>query len=516
MTLKVDNPNNYRVALYIRLSKEDDKDSESQSITNQRSLLQRFADEQKLEIYGEYIDDGFSGTDFNRPGFLRMIKDIEAKKVNMVITKDMSRLGRDYILTGYYQEKYFPENHVRYISLLDHLDTGVDNGNGDLTPFKAIINDLYAKDISKKIKSVKQYKQQHGLFIGGKASYGYKISEKNKLAIDEVVSDNVRRMFQLALEGKSSREIAKIFNLEEIPTPSAYANLRLSKKGIYNGLWSSESITYILKNRLYLGHMVQGRSKKVSYKSRKSIKVPKEDWIVVENTHPPIVDQVTFDKVQMLLSARTKTRSRTYDYLLKGLVYCHECGYKLAVINRKLAHDETLYFLCRTYQRFTNYEKCFSHNIRVDLVTEAVVEQIKMLCQPHINIQSLEKIALSQINKLTMQDTTLQNITKLQWDIKELGKNLDEVYSDKLKGHLEEVDFKRIYDKMKSDRLNLQAKMELLLNQKKKANCPSNPSKEVVKRFMDTMETNKELLFSLIERIEITKEKEILIYLKNN
>lgn len=188
MFLEISNPMDYHVALYIRLSKEDESEGPSQSVTNQQSLLNEFARQHRLSVFDTYIDDGFSGTSFDRPAFRRMIEDIEAKKVNMVVTKDLSRLGRDYIMTGHYMERYFPEKRVRYISLLDGIDTGVESTANDITPFRAIMNDMYAKDISKKIKSVKRDKQRKGQFIGSKPMYGYKMhpTEKNKIVIAEI------------------------------------------------------------------------------------------------------------------------------------------------------------------------------------------------------------------------------------------------------------------------------------------------------------------------------------------
>ena len=261
-------PMDYKAALYIRLSKEDDHDNESESVTNQRSILREYTHKKKLDVYDEYVDDGFSGGNYNRPAFKRLISDIEAKKVNMVLTKDMSRLGRDYIETGYYMEKYFPEKRVRYISLLDGIDTGIDSTLNDITPFKAVMNDLYAKDISKKIKSVKHDKQRKGLFIGGKAPYGYMLSpqKKNTLMIDEDAARNVKMIFALALSGMSCREIAVKLNDDHVPPPAVYANLSTSIKGPFSGLWSAERVTYTLKNRMYIGDMVQGTTKKVSYK----------------------------------------------------------------------------------------------------------------------------------------------------------------------------------------------------------------------------------------------------------
>ena len=360
MYLEISNPMDYRVALYIRLSKEDESEEPSQSVQNQESLLREFVQQHRLSVYDTYIDDGWSGTSFDRPAFQRMIADIEAKKVNMVITKDLSRLGRDYILTGHYMERYFPEHRVRYISLLDGIDTGVDSTANDITPFRAIMNDMYAKDISKKIKSVKRDKQRKGQFIGGKPVYGYKMhpTEKNKIVIDEEVAPIVRWIFSLALSGMSCRNIAALLNQERVPTPATYAGLPVAKPGPYTGLWSSERVSQMLQNETYIGNMVQGHSVKISYKSKKCLKQDPANWVVVEGTHEPLVDLETFQKVRMLVNSRKYTRSRTYDFLLKGLIFCHECGYPLAVLNRKNAKGEdVLYFVCRTYQRFTKADK---------------------------------------------------------------------------------------------------------------------------------------------------------------
>ena len=238
MYLEISNPMDYHAALYIRLSKEDESEGPSESVNNQQSLLNEFVHQHRLSVYDTYIDDGWSGTNFDRPNFQRMIADIEAKKVNMVITKDLSRLGRDYILTGHYMERYFPEHRVRYISLLDGIDTGVDSTANDITPFRAIMNDMYAKDISKKISSVKHDKQRKGLFIGGKPVYGYKMhpTEKNRIVIDEDAAPMVRRIFSMALEGISCRQIAARLNAEGIPTPASYAGLPVPNPGPYTCL----------------------------------------------------------------------------------------------------------------------------------------------------------------------------------------------------------------------------------------------------------------------------------------
>lgn len=459
-------------------------------------------------------DDGWSGTSFDRPGFQRMIGDIETKKVNMVITKDLSRLGRDYILTGHYMERYFPEHRVRYISLLDGIDTGVDSTANDITPFRAIMNDMYAKDISKKIKSVKRDKQRKGLFIGGKPMYGYKMhpTEKNKIVIDEEAAPVVRRIFALALSGMSCRQIATTLNKEGVPTPATYCGWKVSNPGPYTGLWSSERVSAMLQNETYIGNMVQGRMVKVSYKSKKCLRQVPEDWVVVEGTHEPLIDTESFRKVQLLLNSRRSTRSRTYDFLLKGLIFCHECGHPLAVLNRKnAAGEDRLFFVCRTYQRFTKAGVCTCHSIKEETVNEAVLAKVREVCQAYLNPDRLHQIAEEAVENASKVASCEAEMQVLQSKITSLTSNLDQMYMDRLNGLLSEEDFQRIYQKVKMDRTVLEDRLKSLQEQVKQPVNTEEKAKALVKQFLDSALTSRELLVSLIERVELTEEKEIII-----
>lgn len=511
---EISNPMDYHVALYIRLSKEDESEGPSQSVTNQKSLLEEFTQKHRLQVYDTYIDDGWSGTSFDRPAFQRMVADIESKKVNMVITKDLSRLGRDYIMTGHYMERYFPEHRVRYISLLDGIDTGVDSSANDITPFRAIMNDMYAKDISKKIKSVKRDKQRKGQFIGGKPMYGYKLhpTEKNKIIVDEEVAPVVRRIFAMALDGMSCRKIAATLNEEHVPTPAAYCGWNMGRKGPYAGLWSSERISEMLQNETYIGNMVQGRQVKISYKSKKCLHQERENWVVVENTHEPLIDAESFRKVRMLVNSRKHTRSRTYDFLLKGLVFCHECGYPLAVINRPNAKGEdTLYFVCRTYQRFTKAGVCSCHSIKEARLTEAVLAKVREVCENYLNPQTLLPMAEKAVREASQKDRAAAEITALQGKIANLTENLDRMYTDRLSGLLPETDFRRIFTRIKGERERMEERIRELENQQKSPVSQKDRAKELVQRFLDTACASRELLVSLIERIELTENKEIII-----
>ena len=514
MYLEISKPMDYHAALYIRLSKEDENEGPSQSVQNQESLLREFVQQHRLSVYDTYVDDGWSGTNFDRPAFQRMIADIEAKKVNMVITKDLSRLGRDYILTGHYMERYFPEHRVRYISLLDGIDTGVDSTANDITPFRAIMNDMYAKDISKKIKSVKRDKQQKGKFIGGKPVYGYKMhpTEKNKIVIDEEVAPIVRRIFALALSGMSCRNIAALLNQEGVPTPATYANLPVAKPGPYTGLWSSERISDMLQNETYIGNMVQGRSVKISYKSKKCLKQNPANWVVVEGTHEPLVDRETFQKVRMLVNSRRYTRSRTYDFLLKGLIFCHECGYPMAVLNRKNAKGEdVLYFVCRTYQRFTKAGVCTCHSIKEKTVTDVVIAKVREACQAYLNPDELLPVAQEAVENTRKQSSLESELQALQSKIDSLTANLDRMYTDRLSGLLPEADFQRIFGRIKLEREQLEEKRQALEFQKKSPVRSEDRARELVQRFIETAGESRELLVSLIERVELTEDKEVMI-----
>ena len=514
MYLEISNRMDYHAALYIRLSKEDESEGPSQSVQNQESLLRAFVQQHRLSVYGTYIDDGWSGTSFDRPAFQRMIADIEAKKVNMVITKDLSRLGRDYILTGHYMERYFPEHRVRYISLLDGIDTGVDSTTNDITPFRAIMNDMYAKDISKKIKSVKRDKQRKGQFIGGKPVYGYKMhpTEKNKIVIDEEAAPVVRRIFALALSGMSCRKIAATLNEEGILTPATYCGWKVGNPGPYTGLWSSERISEMLKNETYIGNMVQGRMVKISYKSKKCLRQSPENWVVVEGTHEPIIDPETFQKVQMLVNSRKHTRSRNYDFLLKGLIFCHECGYPLAVLNRKnAAGEDRLFFVCRTYQRFTKAGVCTCHSIKEETVNDAVLAKVREVCQAYLDPDRLCPIAEEAVQNASKAASCEAKMQALQSKITALTTNLDQMYMDRLNGLLSEGDFQRIYQKVKMDRTVLEDRLKSLQEQAKQPVNAGEKARALVKQFLDSALTSRELLVSLIERVELTEDKEVII-----
>ena len=357
-------------------------------------------------------------------------------------------------------------------------------------------------------------KQRKGQFIGGKPMYGYKMhpTEKNKIVIDEEVAPVVRQIFTMALDGMSCRKIAATLNEEGVPTPATYCGWNMGRKGPYAGLWSSERISEMLQNETYLGNMVQGRTVKISYKSKKSLKQDRENWVVVENTHEPLIDKETFYKVRMLVNSRRHTRSRTYDFLLKGLIFCHECGYPMAVLNRPpVSGEDRLFFVCRTYQRFTKAGVCSCHSIKEQVVTEAVLAKVREVCEAYLDPQKLQPIATDAVEKARKAENHEAQIKVIQSKIDSLTANLDKMYMDRLSGLLTETDFERLYQRMKIERTTLEEKLKELERLKESPISSDTLSKELVQRFLQSAYTSRELLVSLIERIELTETKQIII-----
>ncbi|MBQ7136927.1 MAG: recombinase family protein [Bacilli bacterium] len=381
--------NDYNVGVYIRLSKEDSDKSlnrESESIKNQRKLIYNYLKENKLNLYKEYVDDGYTGTNFDRPGFNSLIKDIQDGKINMIITKDLSRLGRDYIKTGYYVEEYFPMKKVRYVSLLDGVDTYKNTNNNDIAPFKALFNDMVSKDTSKKIKSILKTKKERGLFLGSRAPYGYKKDplNKNKLIIDEKTSKIVKKIFKLSLDGKSNQAIAEHLNKQGVSSPS-------------NSEWSSSSVYNILNNKEYTGCLVSNVWTSISYKNKTRIKRSQSEWIIIHNTHEKIIDKKIFDLIKKKKNQkRKKTFKMKENLLLDGKIYCEDCGSKMGISYLK---NRGYYVLnCNKYKK--NAKKCFSHYIKYKDLENRFLEYIdtkEKLEDYKVYVNSNRKLRIVQI-----------------------------------------------------------------------------------------------------------------------
>lgn len=509
---------NSRAGIYLRLSNEDDdkdKKEESGSITNQRALLTKYAEKNGIRIIDEYVDDGYSGTSFDRPDFKRMLQDIKRNKIDVVITKDMSRLGREHIDTCYYIEKFFPENNIRYISILDGIDTAIDDGLNDITPFKAVLNDMYAKDISKKIRSIKKNRAEAGLYMGTYAPYGYKKDPENKnhLIIDPEIAPIVRRIFTYGAEGIAPMQIAYKLTAEHIPTPSTVIGNKHSRMNEFTRKdWSPHVIRRMLRNELYIGNLILGRSKKLSYKSRRVVQVAKENWIVNKGTHEPIVSQEIFDMAQLHLDSRQITRERVHNPLLKGMVTCKECGKKLSIMASKDRKGNTiLYFRCNTYASSPLSRYCTPHNNNIDKLTEVVVNKIKETCLKYIDEKKLKNVAKEKTMNKNKQEENKLKRELLERQLKNIETKIDSIYDDKLNGIIAQNDFKRMYDGYVNQRIQIERQIQDFKNQKEEIEDRLDLDK-IVKDFISMKNITSTIITMLVSKIEITQNKEVYIH----
>lgn len=493
----------YLVAIYIRLSKEDvDRGyDESESIKNQRTLLVEYV--QKLgpqyKLVDVYIDQGYTGTNFNRPDFQRMIKDINLGKINMVITKDLSRLGRDYIETGEYIEKWFPENNVRYVSITDGIDTfETSNGNNDIAPFKSVLNDMYSKDLSKKIRTALHTKQKQGKWVGGKTALGYvkDVNDKNKLIICEKEAQIVKRIFEMAMAGHQLSYIRDYLNNNKIPT---FSQIRFEKPTF----WENKAIKNILINPVYIGTTVQNKRSRINYKNRKLRPNSKELWNVVENTHEPIIEKNVFDAIQKMVIAQHYNRiEKKHHFLLDGLLVCYECKHKIGIRKKSNGRFD---MVCNYYRKNSKLKLCTSHGFSYEKLEENVLQYIKEL---FTNINS-KKIELDIKNRNSKYDYE-KLMKKIEIEISSINDNIDKMYVDKLNGKLSEEMYNRLFDKMTRQAKDKEKEYFELMDLKESSNNDrTDEIKKIVKDFLELKNPTPEIMKVIINRIEIHQDKQV-------
>ena len=355
----------------------------------------------------------------------------------MVITKDLSRLGRDYIKTGFYIESYFPEKNIRYVALLDNLDTFEDNSSAsDITPFKAVLNDMYAKDISKKIRSVCKQKRENGQYISAYPPYGYKKDKNDKLAhllVDEYASNIVKRIFEMYINGMTTYSICDVLNKENIEPPAVYLNMNLVHRSKDYYKWRPTSVQKIIKNEVYLGKLLQGKTKKLSYKSKKKIDLPRELWIVEENAHEPLVDIDTFNKVQQILERKYNTRNRNREYLLKGITYCHNCGNKLTFVTKTEKYKDNKYERRYAICGKATKGQCIRQYNNYDKLENEILSYIRKVCILNTNSDTYKKAILKKKNDNTeIIKDYLSHIKVLNEKMESLNKKVEQIYEDRL------------------------------------------------------------------------------------
>ena len=400
---------NYRVGLYLRLSKDDIQQSESMSISNQRAILTDYCSKHQLSICKIYTDDGYSGGNFNRPGFQTLLEDVEQGVINMVITKDLSRLGRDYIMTGYYSEIYFQAKGVRYVAIGDNFDTL--EGYNEIAPFKNILNDMYARDISKKIKSAKHQRAKQGLFIGSQTPYGYRSDPNRKgvLIVDPEAAKTVKLIFELASTGLGSIAIADVLRERKIVAPSAYkyqnGDERFSrypavKSGDYY-LWCPATISQILTNSVYTGKLTSLKTESINYKTKQKVYVPADRQIVTPNAHEGIISTELFETVQKIRAAHgCRANTRRFN-LFRGKLFCECCGHPLTISSKQLLDRKTDIYLCMYH--YLHPDICpQTHRVYHDMLYPYVLQQIRQFAA------SMKK---RKINSPIVEYAMLQELT---------------------------------------------------------------------------------------------------------
>ena len=390
----------WKTALYIRLSKEDiEKRNESVSITNQRQILLEYLEAHPdLELVDIYIDDGYTGTDFDRPAWVRLKADIERGIADCVVVKDLNRFGRNYTEGGHLIDDYFARRGVRFIALNNGVDTTDDNMNAATRCISIgvtnVINESYSAMTSVSIRGTLDTHRRHGMFIGAFACYGYKKSpdDYHRLIIDEEAAEIVRMIYREFIGGKSIIGITKKLNSLGIPNPTLYkqqSGMKFASRGKNDGLWSDRTVRRILQNQMYIGNMVQGRNRTVSYKIHECKAVPKEDWIVVPNTHEPIIDRETFDKVQSLFNSHQRSSPVTNQTdLFSGLIRCADCGAVMSKKTNNMSYGVYRYYKCTTKRKQGG---CSNHTIRIDKLEEAVLVYLQTMISLAVEFDEVVK-----------------------------------------------------------------------------------------------------------------------------
>ena len=513
----------FRAAIYCRLSKDDDLDGESASIANQRDMLENYCEKQGWEVVAVYQDDGYTGLNMERPDLKRMLKAIERRQINLVITKDLSRLGRNYLQTGTLIEDFFPRHGVRYIAMNDGIDTMRDNN--DIAPFKNILNEMYSKDISKKVHSSYLLKAQQGQFTGCIAPFGYQKDpeDKNHLIADEETAPTVRYIFQLALQGMGNNKIGKILYEQKIPKPAYYkpeyfGKFLVKEDDAYN--WKQETIIRILRNPLYKGYFWVQKYDKKHFKQETRGYIPMSERTIIPSDHDALVDEHTWDTVQEILDRHTKVKPCTsgYENKFRGILKCADCGSTLMVHtdgrNKEKPVIERTFYQCRIYRvRGTGF--CSQHRINADDLEELVLADI----QTHAKkvIKNREKFMRKVLGQM---DTTAANnreniqkkLEKLEKKLLESDRQFIKLYEDFTKQLVSEQQFRMLsthFEQEKKETTEEIEKLKTTADNLKDSTCKAEQLANEMVECAEIKELTTAIVNRLIEKIEVSEPQTI-------
>ena len=523
----------FKTGLYVRLSIEDVRDrKDSDSIENQTYLLKQFVEERPfLQIYSIYTDNGEKGTNFDRPEFNRLMDDVKAGRVNCIVVKDLSRFGRDYLETGNYLEKIFPFLGVRFISINDNYDSfNPENSNeGLIISLKNLLNDVYTKDISKKIISTFRERQSKGEFLGAHVPYGYSRPNDGtyKLVIDEEAASVIRQIYQWKVEGLSDTAIARRLNDMGVPSPSKYKYLKGEwKNARYNtNIWQRQTIKAITENEVYLGHKIYGKIQASLYEGKQKSRVPRDEWTIIENDHEPIIDQETFDivhatrlEVYKEFTERLEQNKHfeNTENIFKDIAICGDCKCKL-VRRRRIKNDELYYyFSCTTYETNSGYKCTRKHIVETDMI-KAVYAAIRSQIDMVASVDDILRKVNSDASYENRKDNLANEIRKVKAQIERLTSLRSSLYDDYIEQLLTEQEYLYAKAKFEKDEDALKGRLnELLLQQKKYGQTYSYENRWLssYRAFRDEKELTKEMVSALIETVELHGDRRIQINFK--
>ena len=513
----------YNTALYMRLSRDDENYGDNVSIETQRTILRQFAKDNQLHVMNEYIDDGWSGTNFERPNFKRMMDDVELGKINCIVTKDLSRFGREHVMMDYYLEFVFPEKKVRYIAVSDNEDT--EKGLSDFVPFKNLFNEWFAKDTSRKVKTALHAKFAAGQHICTYAPIGYKKHSevKNLLEIDEETRWIVEKIFDLAYRGAGAAKITNILIDEQIPTAGWLNYTRYGKFAhIYaeapeekRYAWTISQVKCILKDEIYIGNSVHGKQTNISYKNKKKIRKPQEEWFRVENTHPAIISKDVFQQVQEQIASRRRKQQDGTTQIFAGLVKCADCGWAMSFGTNKQNSKPYSYFNCTSYRQFgKKHATCTAHYIRYDTLYTYVHARLMYWWQ---QAQADEAKLTERILKAGDKENDAQtkartaSLTRAEKRKEELDRLFSKLYEDWASERIAEYNFNTLSKKYQTEQEELLVKIDKLtaeLSAEQQSVIDAEKWIASIKKCARPTELTADLLNSLIEKIVIHEGKD--------
>ena len=517
----------------IRDSRNQLSRGESGSIQTQRMMLRQYAEEHGLTVVGEYIDDGWSGTNFDRPGFQRMIDDIEEGKINCVVTKDLSRLGRNYILTGQYTEIYFPSKGVRYIAVNDNVDTL--NGESELAPFLNILNEMHARQTSKKVKAAMRTRFANGAHYGAYAPLGY-IKDPDKsghLLVDPETKWIIEKIFDLAVHGHGAASITHILVDEKVPTPGwlnfqrygTFANIYAGASEEKSYAWTVAQVKSILKEETYIGHSVHNKQSNISFKNKKKVRKPQEEWYRVENTHEAIISADVFRQVQEQIAHRRRKQKDGTTQIFSGLVKCADCGWSMAYGMNKQNKKPYGYYHCS--KNGQGLHQCSMHYIRYDVLYTYILARVQYWSQQAQQdgdklLQRLLNASDKERNTAKKKQTAeLKKATKRKAEVDNL---FAKMYEDWSVGRITEYNFNMLSEKYQAEQHELDEKIQELqaeLDAAVQTAVDAEKWIELMKKYVNPTQLTAELLNALIEKILIheavkhedgTREQEVEIF----